>query len=143
MNNIRQIIEERLDNANLDYRYWLSSVGFDGIIEPDFYKIEGQIEAYQDCLNLIPAPRTEADILNDFEKFGWNIADGYVNFTLKKNVLEKGEFFDYNWHCYISIDKGNKTYNAKKICNFTTNGYDLTFQEHKLLNELFICWGWL
>ena len=39
MNNIRKIITERLDNARLDYRYWLSGIGFDGVIEPDFYKI--------------------------------------------------------------------------------------------------------
>lgn len=133
MNNIRQIITERLENAKLDFSKTTR--------EPQL-ELKGQIEAYQDCLNLMQ-PRTEADILNDFEKLGWNVADGYVNFTLKKNVLEKGEFFDYNWYCYISIDKENKTYNAKKICNFTTNGYDLTFQEYKLLNELFICWGWL
>lgn len=61
MNNIRKIITERLENASLDYRYWLSVVGFDGIIEPDFYKLEGQIEAYQDCLNLMQ-PRTEQDL---------------------------------------------------------------------------------
>lgn len=125
MNNIRQIIEERLENANLDFRYWLSSVGFDGIIEPDFYKIEGQIEAYQDCLNLIPAPRTEADILNDFEKLGWIVSrNDEDDFTLRL----KG-----NPTCAIWIDKLTKEY-SMSCC--------LDMQEHKLLNELFICWGW-
>lgn len=131
MNNIRQIIEERLENARND---WL-------LDKRDY--LRGQMVSYRDCLNLIPAPRTEADILKDFEKLGWNVADGYVNFTLKKNVLEKGEFFDYNWHCFITINKENKTYSAEQRSNWNTKCYNLSMQEHKLLNELFNLWGWL
>ena len=117
MSNIRKIITERLENASLDYRYWLSGVGFDGIIEPDFYKIEGQIEAYQDCLNLMQ-PRTEQDILNDFEKFGWEITtNDYYGFIFKNKRNE-----------FLKIYNLSKTYRCE--CN-------LSIQEHKLLNELF------
>lgn len=126
MNNIRQIIEERLDNASLDYRYWLSGVGFDGIIEPDFYKLEGQIEAYQDCLNLIPTPRTEQKILKDFEKLGWKVTQNDEDdFTLRL----KG-----NPTCAIHIDKLAKEY-SMTCC--------LDIQELKLLSELFEVWGWI
>lgn len=58
MNNIRKIIEERLDNARNDYGNTTR--------EPQL-ELQGQIEAYQDCLNLM-RPRTEQDILKDFEK---------------------------------------------------------------------------
>ena len=135
MNNIRQIITERLENASLDYRYWLSGVGFDGIIEPDFYKIEGQIEAYQDCLNLMQ-PRTEADILKDFELLGLVIAK---NDDFELILIDDCDRM-------IAIYKTLKRYD----CYYFSEGYkplqlstDITMQEHKLLNELFNLWGWL
>ena len=145
MNNIRKIITERLENASLDYRYWLSGVGFDGIIESYFYKLEGQIEAYQDCLNLIPAPRTEADILKDFEKLGWYVADGYskeYKLVLKrKETKQLYGSLDVDWYHYIFIKENS--YRAESTGCWNTKGYDITIQEHKLLNELFICWRWL
>ena len=55
MNNIKQIIEERLENARNDYGNTTR--------EPQL-ELRGQIEAYQDCLNLfdeyniITAPKT-------------------------------------------------------------------------------------
>lgn len=135
MNNIRQIITERLENASLDYRYWLSGVGFDGIIEPDFYKIEGQIEAYQDCLILMQ-PRTEADILKDFELLGLVIAK---NDDFELILIDDCDRM-------IAIYKTLKRYD----CYYFSEGYkplqlstDITMQEHKLLNELFNLWGWL
>lgn len=129
MNNIRQIINERLENASLYYRYWLSGVGFDGIIESYFYKLEGQIEAYQDCLNLFPAPRTEADILKDFEKLGYAVA-----FVSKENRLL---LYKTNGDT-IFIYKNTKEYEK---CD-TIQSINFTIQEHKLLNELFEAWGW-
>lgn len=132
MNNIRKIITERLENASLDYRYWLSGVGFDGIIEPDFYKIEGQIEAYQDCLNLIPAPRTEQEILKDLENY-------YAIVKNDEHQLVLINEFDQ----IIDIDKVCKRYE----CYYYSEGVKplqlatfIDFQEHKLLNELFEVW---
>jgi hypothetical protein len=114
MNNIRQIIEERLDNARND---WL-------LDKRDY--LRGQMVSYRDCLNLLPAPRTEQDILNDFEKLGWKVTQNDEDdFTLRL----KG-----NPPCTIWIDKLTKEY-SMNCC--------LDMQEHKLLNELFICWGWL
>ena len=33
--------------------------------------------------------RTEEEILKDFEKLGWIVVDGYVEFVLKKNRTRK------------------------------------------------------
>ena len=146
MNNIRKIIEERLDNASLDYRYWLSGVGFDGIIDPDFYKIEGQIEAYQYCLTLLPAPRTEADILMDFEKLGYKVErdvfDYYkynalvLSITIP-NYFPNGEGLDKE--IVINLDK--HTYECYDI--FYSCPTPITMQELKLLSELFEVWQWI
>ena len=117
MNNIRKIITERLENAINDYHtYWDDS----DMALSLTYKLEGQIEAYQDCLNLIPAPRTKQDILNDFEKLGWNVSrNDEDDFTLRL----KG-----NPTCAIRIDKLTREY-SMTCC--------LDMREHKLLNELF------
>lgn len=119
MNNIRQIIEERLENARNDYEQaWTGTTIYD--------ILQGQIEAYQDCLNLLPAPRTEADILNDFEKLGWIVSrNDEDDFTLRL----KG-----NPTCTILIDKLTKEY-SMTCC--------LDIQELKLLSKLFEVWGWL
>ena len=122
MNNIRKIIEERLENARNDYKYYQG--GSSEFYEYSLFEISGQIEAYQDCLNLMQ-PRTEADILKDFEKLGWIVSrNDEDDFTLRL----KG-----NPTCAIRIDKLTKEY-SMNCC--------LDMQEHKLLNELFICWGW-
>ena len=139
MNNIRKIINERLENARNELKDCVSdySSGF----------LKGQINAYQDGLLLIdynnsqlgimssqeltdyantPAPRTEVDILKDFEKLGWIVSrndEDYFTLRLKGNPT-----------CAIWIDKLTKEY-SMSCC--------LDMQEHKLLNELFICWGWL
>lgn len=80
MNNIRKILTERLENARLDYGKTTR--------EPQL-ELKGQIEAYQDCLNLIPTPKTEQDILNDFEKLGWIVSkndEDAVTLRLKQEL---------------------------------------------------------
>lgn len=69
-------------------------------------------------------PRTEQDILNDFEKLMWKV---YAN----NNEMLCLELEGYG---LIQIDKIDKSYRITR---------NITMQEHKLLNELFICWGWL
>jgi hypothetical protein len=126
MNNIRKIIEERLDNAINNYRQTSN-------INSRMY-LQGQIEAYQDCLNLMQ-PRTEQEILNDFEK----------DYAIIKNnewcLILVNEF-----NHIIEIDKACKRYQCYYY-NEETQYLELStyieMQEHKLLNELFICWGWL
>jgi hypothetical protein len=115
MNNIRKIIEERLGNAMNDY-----------LLANNTTKIylRGQIEAYQDCLNLFPAPRTEAELIKEFEKLGWKV---YAN---NNEIL----WLELEGYGLIQIDKIDKSYKVT---------FAITIQEHKLLNELFICWGWL
>ena len=94
MNNIRQIITERLENARNDYEQaWTGTTIYD--------ILQGQIEAYQDCLNLMH-PRTETDILKDFEALGWIVSrNDEDDFTLRL----KG-----NPTCAIRIDKLTKEY---------------------------------
>ena len=75
MNNIRQIINERLENAINDY----NCCSFGSTLRPI---LKGQIEAYQDCLNLMQ--------LNDEDDF---------TLRLKGNPT-----------CAIYIDKLTKEY---------------------------------
>lgn len=124
MNNIRKIIAEKLNNAKNDFIYSLHNSG------DDIRLLQGQVLAYQDCLNLLPAPRTEADILNDFEKLGYNVA--FVN---QENRLL---LYKTNGDT-IFIYKNTKEYEKCDV----VQSINLTMQEHKLLNELFICWGWI
>ena len=86
--------------------------------------------------------RTEQEILKDFEKLGWFVVDGYKNFMLKKREKEPGFIEIYSW-CYISINKEKHTYSVVDIHNGAIYEYELSMKEHKLLHELFICWGWL
>ena len=114
MNNIRKIIEERLEQAELSYSMYQNDESY------------GAMLAYQDCLNLLPpTPRTEQEILNDFEKLGYEVKDYGEYITFKLGRIE-----------VMDIWKTSKSYEI-------IQGLNITMQEHKLLNELFICWGWL
>lgn len=115
MNNIRKIIEERLENARNDYGNTTR--------EPQL-ELKGQMEAYHDCLNLIPAPRIEQEILNDFEKLGWEITQNDDSCMI----------ICFNGFARIVILKCAKRYSINNLCNI---------QEHKLLNELFEVWQWI
>ena len=113
---MRKILEERLENAINDYDF-IST----GKMK---HKLQGQIEAYQDCLNLLPQPRTENELIKEFENLGYEIyKNDEIDLVLGVNGI---------W--YIHIWKSEKTY---RIIHF------ITIQEHKLLNELFECWGCL
>lgn len=122
---MRKIIEERLENARNDYNTCLKEVNTP-LFESALYmsdRLAGQIEAYQDCLNLLPQLRTEQEILKDFEAFGYKV---YKNDEYGL-ILEADSFWK------IDIWKSEKVYSL----HFTG------MQEHKLLNELFALWGWL
>lgn len=69
-------------------------------------------------------PRTEQEILNDFEKSGWNITQNDDAFLI----------LYYSGFDRIVILKYAKQYSIGILCNM---------REHKLLNELFTIWGWL
>lgn len=131
MMKIRELIETKLENAKLDLVNGHYS-NKEGLI--------GNIESYQDLLALISKPRTEQEILKDFEKLGYDI-------EIHKEILylKKGKY-------YIAINKANKTYKAfyqgskfdkdhEKIVYYRPK--EMKLQEHKLLNELFECWGWI
>ena len=87
--------------------------------------------------------RTEEEILKDFEKLGWFVGNGFANFVLEKLEREQDEFLEIHHHCYISINKEKHTYSAIDLHCYNTHRYSLSMQEHQLLHELFICYGWL
>lgn len=135
MNNIRQIITERLENARNEYSYLQKNS--DGSDDYKLSEIIGQMEAYADVLNLVlPAPRTEADILIDFEKLGYEFAEFTICYHLKKDMgaICKTIIINKNTHSYRCV-----------IDNCTPHliAGEIDMQEHKLLNELFEYWGWL
>ena len=66
--------------------------------------------------------RTEQEILMDFEKWGWKVVENNKNW-LRLKMLE----------AEILICKTSKEYDCDWILP----------TEHKLLNELFQCWGWI
>lgn len=125
---MRKILEERLENARNDY-YCCS---FESTLRPI---LKGQIEAYQDCLNLLPTPRTKQEILKDFEK----------DYAIIKND-EYRLILVNEWNHIIEIDKACKRYQCYYYTEYT-NQFELStyigMQEHKLLNELFTLWEWL
>ena len=158
MNNIRQIITERLENARNDYYYLQKNS--DGSDDYKLSEIIGQMDAYHDCLNLIdeytpkivtkrlsvkeietllqdlnkphqfiidkPTPRTEADILKDFEKLGYRVIKLSTMYLFETDEEERRIWIHTDLKEYgISI--------ANKALAFQT----FTMQEHKLLNELF------
>ena len=119
MNNIRKIIEERLENARNDYEKCEKNRDMFASI-----RVRGNIQAYQDCLNLIPTSRTEQEILKDFEKLGWKVTQNDDSCMI----------ICFNGFARIVILKCAKQYSINNLCNM---------QEHKLLNELFEVWQWI
>jgi hypothetical protein len=91
-------------------------------------ELKGSILTYQDCLNLLPAPRTEQEILKDFEKLGYFVKKDTAFITLT-NEYDNVIFIDLEDKCY------DKSHYIECV--------SITMQEHKLLNELFQCWGWI
>lgn len=243
MNNIRKIIEERLENAKLDYQRYFENIVIDDIPFHEDKELKGQIEAYQDCLNLIPedlgelsdgyhtfnslyeqrcilfativnqnkdkawksykhedgqlcfgggwfivgidtpegsytyhyenkywnlfkcqelecgkkwdghtdkdvsrllritpAPRTEQEILKDFEALGYEV----VCNSDRELILEQELKSNYTIINRIHIDKQLQSYSKTQFAYRVGSSPLWVFiPEHKLLNELFICWGWI
>ena len=113
---MRKILEERLENARND---WL-------LDKRDY--LRGQMIAYRDCLNLMQ-PRTEQEILDDFEALGYRVKNDNDVLRLKNNFIE------------IYVYKQEQEYGKEDVFSCEANRF--TMQEHKLLNELFECYGFL
>ena len=74
--------------------------------------------------------RTEQEVLNDFEKLGYEVvANGDCFIKLKNN----GDM--------IRISKYSVWYRCYREDSELAVPIDM--EEHKLLNELFTIWGWL
>ena len=131
---MRKILEERLENAKKDYHNCYGDI--DNFPFYEGHELKGQIEAYQDCLNLLPPKRTETEILKGFEKLGYQIV------VTNEKELSIG-FQTVNGWFGINIYKYAKSYEVYEIINATRYSVSLGMQEHKLLNELFSVWGWL
>lgn len=83
-------------------------------------------------LSITPAPRTEADILKDFEKLGYRVIKLSTMYLFETDEEERRIWIHTDLKEYgISI--------ANKALAFQT----FTMQEHKLLNELFEVWQWI
>jgi hypothetical protein len=127
MTKLEQIITERLENAHNDYRRCLEDIDM-----PIFMidEVKGSILAYQDCLNLMQ-PRTEADILKDFEKLGYKMIKMSTAYLFENTKEDRRIWIhtDLKEYC-ISIENMPLAYRT------------FTMQEHKLLNELFEVWRW-
>lgn len=96
--------------------------------------------------------RTEQEILKDFEKLGYEVITNNkigIILNLKTEFLKEG--FRKNHYVElerIHIFKQIKSY--KKYQIETINGHQVfsnkmwfSIQEHQLLHELFICYGWI
>ena len=87
--------------------------------------------------------RTEEEVLKAFYMLGYQVVcKGQEQFILERGI--HGDSFIER----ISIDLKQKTYSTVNIFKTKKKVYDQTTRElhileHKLLNELFICWGWL
>jgi hypothetical protein len=118
MTKLEQIINERLENTRDEFLKSFNDITL------------GKCKAYQDCLNLLPAPRTEADILNDFE---------VIKYTIYKN--DEHSLMMSRGNKVIHIIKPAKLYRKYDKKSLSSLVFDM--QEHKLLNELFNLWRWL
>lgn len=83
--------------------------------------------------------RTEKEILKDFEQLGYKINEDYSAYMIR---LEK-ENKDYVLR--IDIDKSSLGYCKYEITKSDCSERTIyvRFWEHKLIHELFECWGWL
>jgi hypothetical protein len=121
MNNIRQIIADKIAKLK-DKRVNDYADGFN----------DGLFEAFKIFLEEIPAPRTEADILKDFEKLGYRVIKLSTMYLFETDEEERRIWIhtDLKEYC-ISIENMPLAYRT------------FTMQEHKLLNELFEVWQWI
>lgn len=80
-------------------------------------------------------PRTEQEILKDFKKLGYKVkenTDNVLVLTTKDN------------HTFLMISKHFKQYELEyTFCHQACASLWISLEEHKLLHELFACWGWL
>lgn len=88
-------------------------------------------EEYQEQLDLLDM-RTEQDVLDEFEILGYKVE---VNDD-KELVLSHSNFYQ------LKVNKQAKGYLAVNRFNNRT-GIMFDLAEHKLLNELFIIYGWI
>jgi hypothetical protein len=81
-------------------------------------------------------PRTEQEILKDFEKLGYQIPFN------NESELDIGQQIVDGWYG-MRIYKYAKVYKTYTIIKGECHCAETYMQEHKLLNELFTIWRWL
>lgn len=119
MKKIREALDNRIQKLKINHK-----IGSRDIANKEILDIASFLENH--ILPLLPQPRTEQEVLKDFEKLGYEVVrndDGWLELEI------------------VGTDV------SMMICKLDNNydfvGDPLTIQEHKLLNELFECWGWL
>lgn len=83
-------------------------------------------------------PRTEQEILKDFEKIGWKTIENNED-TLTLHMSFKNHIGYYLLNIYKQI----RTYKTMAIIKNEDYSAEIEIPEHKLLHELFTVWGWL
>lgn len=76
--------------------------------------------------------RSEKEILKDFEKFGYVVKVNSVNELI----------LTFNENYTIIVKKWFRTYRAIYVSLYEEIS-SIGMKEHKLLHELFECWGWI
>ena len=91
--------------------------------------------------------RTEREILNDFIKLGWMVVynDCYIGIKFRKfsEMLDSSKSSICIYDTVLEISKLNHWYSCYVYNESTKLSVPIDMQEHQLLHELFICWGWL
>ena len=82
--------------------------------------------------------RTEQEVLNDFEKLGYEVIKDNDYIYLKQHLNYINEVEESKC-IYINFKK--KQYSC--LNDFYKFEENVTMQEHKLLTDLFKIWGWL
>lgn len=91
----------------------------------------------EELIKIINKPKpTEQEILKKFEDMGYRYKPIIID-----NEICWAVFFNYETDDVIQIHKKELIYEKYDDSNFEIKR--ITLEEHKLLNELFKCWGWI
>lgn len=80
--------------------------------------------------------RTEEQVLNDFKKLGYK--EQYYDVDYYEFVKKIDKHSNH-----IVIDRNLKLVGSYMSVYTREYPYSIDLEEHKLLHELFECWGWL
>lgn len=142
------IYDKIVDQINSWYLYLATNE----VNHEEEIQIQAGIAELDKALSYFPSPRTEQDVLKDFEALGYEVVTNNeigIILDFKTALIENGFVKNHYMELErININKRTKSYKKDHIEK--TNGHQVisdktwfSIQEHKLLNELFTIWGWI